>query len=153
MWIESEFSKGTKFTFTLPYHTIDSVFELEVKQRLKESQKKLTPFSVIGVHPDHTELKNGEAMPDQDVSKMSEIMKGALRKTTEMVLRYDEGKGLAAIVEADAQEVAQIKDKMNTEIEKLKVKAVFQVNTFDHQSMTPEVFLSAILAKTSSSKI
>lgn len=145
MWIDSEFGKGTKFTFTLPYHTIDSVFELEVKQRLKESQKKLTPFSVIGLHPVSSESKNGEVMPDQDVNRISDIMKGALRKSTEMVLRYDEGKGLAAIVEADTQEVAQIKDRINTEIEKIKVKAVFQINTFDHQSMTPEKFLSDIL--------
>lgn len=144
MWIESEFGKGTKFTFSLPYHTIDSVFELEVKQRLKESQKKLTPLSVIGVHAANFESKNGDVMPEQELNRLSEALKGALRKSTEMVLRYDDGKGLAAIVEADAQEVTQIKDKMSVEIEKLKLKAVFQISTFDHQSMTPEKFLSSM---------
>ncbi len=151
IWVNSELEKGTKFTFTLPYLSVDSIFASELKQRFKDSQRKNLPMSIIKVWPfgENVEaVKNGFKLPDDGINKLTETLKRVLPKSNDIVLQCEDGNALAAVLEADGGSAKTLEEKIRSEIEKLKISASFTIKTYPIGLESGEDSLISMLGKT-----
>lgn len=124
IWVESELEKGTKFTFTLPYQSVDTIFALELRQKFKEAQRKNVPISMIKVSQNHGQ--NGTAVPvhslsDFELHRLKERIREYLPKSHDVVLQCDEGKALAVLMEANSQAAEAVQKKICDEINRLNI--------------------------------
>ena len=145
IWLKSEYGKGTTFAFTIPYLEMDVVYESELKQRLKDSQRKNQPLSVIKVWP----TVNGEPskMQDETMNHLTELLRNALPKTTDLLLRCDGGRAIAAIVECDEMGAQTVEKRIKKEIDKTKIVSAYTTQLFSSETQPIDEFLLALTAK------
>ena len=83
IWVESEYEKGTKFTFTLPIHSREELFNNYINNGIEEASKNNTKMSLILISiADFDKLKH--QLPDEKIhstlDEMETILENGLRR-------------------------------------------------------------------------
>ncbi len=147
IWVESEFGRGTKFTFVLPYKDVDQVFSAEVRQRFTESRKRGAPFAVIKLGALKTHLKSKDQNKDfeKTITQLTEILRTSTAKSKDVVLQCDGGNAIAAVVEADRPLSEALVKKIKAEVERVKVCESFELQTYVAELSDGDGFIEKII--------
>ena len=90
IWLESEFGKGTKFTFTLPKYNAEMLFREYLDNGIKEAIEKDTRLSLIVVSiAEMSKLR--QKFPDGEIQSIlkdiEDILKNSLRRERNVALQ------------------------------------------------------------------
>ncbi len=89
IWVESQFGKGSKFSFTLPKYNTEALFRRYIKKGIEEAGKKNSMFSLIVVSvalPVPTEKENSQEM-ELLLKDIEGAIKSCLRRKDDLVVK------------------------------------------------------------------
>ncbi len=114
IWVESKLGKGTKFTFTLPMYTTESLFKQYVSDGIKEAIKKDTRMSLLVVSIVGLDKLKRQLSSD----KIKSVLKGLegvinknLRQRGDAALK-DTGEIAVLLLDCGKEEILAVKDRL-----------------------------------------
>ena len=119
IWVESELGKGTKFTFTLPMHTTESLFNEYVSNGIKEATRKETRISLLVISIAGFDKLKQQLSGDKIRSilkDLEDVLNKNLRRRGDAALK-DTGEIAVLLVDCSKEEVASVRDRLKQSVE------------------------------------
>ena len=154
IWIDSQLSKGTKFTFTLPKYTAKKLFMEHIDNGLKEAAEKDTKMSVVMISiVEFSKLKQklGSKKIQSFLKDVAELFKNSLRSQEDIALCLNNKIGIV-LTDCDKKAVPKLEDRyrqlmeyyLNRQKLTVEVKLHFKSVTYPDEAKSAEQIIEMI---------
>jgi len=147
IWVESELDKGSKFTFTLPRHSAESLFKEFVDKGIAQARKNNSRVSLVIVSlADLNRLREkitGEAV-DSILKEMKEVLINSLRKEEGDAAIKGTDEVAVVLAECDKEDASLVAERLEHLVEEYlaqkkmpeKIKVQFGCATYPDDTLS-----------------
>lgn len=119
IWVESEFNKGTKFTFTLPKRSSEMIFKQYVNNGIKNAMERNTKMSLIVVSIAKFDELKQKLSKEEIKSILKDVegnLKNSLRREGNVVVK-NTGETIVILTDCDRENALRVEGRLEQSLE------------------------------------